>query len=80
MATDFEYQAFRLLRAIYDLAGGSPGVPVGGVDAAQQAGIDYSWLEYSPLMSYLEARGGWSASTLWRVESCSKLRPRAFER
>ena len=57
MATDFDYKAFRLLRAIYDLAGGSPGVPVGGADAAQQAGIDYSWLEYSPLMSYLEARG-----------------------
>ena len=57
MATDFEYKTFRLLKAIYDLAGGSPGVPVGGADAAQQAGIDYSWLEYSPLMSYLEGEG-----------------------
>ena len=56
MATDFDYKAFRLLRAIYDLAGGSPGVPVGGADAAQKAGIDYSWLEYSPLMSYIEGR------------------------
>jgi hypothetical protein len=56
MATDFDYKAFRLLKAIYDLAGGSPGVPVGGADAAQKAGIDYSWEEYNPLVAHLEAR------------------------
>lgn len=54
MATDFDYKAFRLLRAFYDLAEGNPGTPVRGIDAAHKADIDYSWQEYTTLVAHLK--------------------------
>jgi hypothetical protein len=78
VATDFDYKAFRLLRAIYDVAEGNPGPPVRGIDAEHKAGIDYSWQEYTPLVRHLKDMG-WIAWASW-VTACSELRPRAFER
>jgi hypothetical protein len=54
VATDFDYKAFRLLRAFYDLAEGNPGTPVRGIDAAHKADIDYSWQEYTTLVAHLK--------------------------
>jgi hypothetical protein len=55
VATDFDYKAFRLLRAFHDLSGDCPGTPVRGIDAAQKAGIDSFWQEHTPLVAHLKA-------------------------
>jgi hypothetical protein len=57
VATDFDYKAFRLLRAFYDLAEGNPEPTVRGIDAAHKAGIDYSSQEYTPLVRHLKDMG-----------------------
>ena len=50
-------RAWRLLEAIYDLAGGNPGKLVSAKEAAQRANIPHTNEEYDPVARYLRDSG-----------------------
>jgi hypothetical protein len=50
---DFDARAWRLLEAIYDLAGGNPGTMVSGQEAAERANIPHTTEDYDPVARHL---------------------------
>ncbi len=54
---DFDVRAWRLLEAIYDLAGGDPGKVVSAKEAAERANIPHTTEDYDPVARYLRDSG-----------------------
>jgi hypothetical protein len=70
-----EEQTYQLLRAIYDLAEGSPGRWVAGAEAAERAGIPFTTQDYDLLFRYLRQSGLITTDDLIHNEVC-KLTPK----
>jgi hypothetical protein len=54
---DFDARTWRLLVAIYDLAGGNPGKMVSGTEAAERADIPHTTEAYDPVARHLRDSG-----------------------
>ncbi len=72
-----EEQAYRLLRAVYDLAEGNPEQWVAGAGAAERAGIPFTTQDYDPSFRYLKQSGLITTDTLVHNEVC-KLTPKGI--
>jgi hypothetical protein len=57
MYDDFDARAWRLLEAIYDLAGGNPGKMVSGKEAAERANVPHTTEDYDPVATHLRDSG-----------------------
>jgi hypothetical protein len=57
MHDDFDERTWRLLEAIYDLAGGNPGKMVSGREAAERANVPHTTEDYDPVARHLRASG-----------------------
>jgi DNA-binding XRE family transcriptional regulator len=57
MHDDFDARAWRLLQAIYDLAGGNPGKLVSAKKAAERANIPHTTEDYDPVARHLRDSG-----------------------
>ena len=54
---DFDARAWRLLEAIYELAGGNSGTLVRGKEAAERANIPHTTEDYAPVARHLRDSG-----------------------
>jgi hypothetical protein len=54
---DFDARTWRLLEAIYHLAGGTPGKMVSGSEAAERANIPHTTEDYDPVARHLRDSG-----------------------
>jgi hypothetical protein len=70
-----EEQASQLLRAIYDLAGGSPRQWVAVTEAAEKADVPFTAKDYYPSFQYLKQAGLITTDNLVYNEVC-KLTPK----
>ena len=71
-----EEQTYQLLRAIYDLAEGSPGRWVAGAEAAERTGTPFTTQDYDLLFRYLRQSGLITTDDLIHNEVC-KLTPKS---
>jgi hypothetical protein len=74
-----EQQAQQLLRAIYDLAEGSPGQWVAVAEAAERADMPFTAKDYYPSFQYLKQSGLVTTNNLVHNEVC-RLTPKGIRK
>jgi hypothetical protein len=74
-----EQQAQQLLKAIYDLAEGSPGQWVAVAEAAERADMPFTAKDYYPSFQYLKQSGLVTTDNLVHNEVC-RLTPKGIRK